>query len=75
MKLLASTLDFICKLGLQVGGSKSRGLSLLEVDREASRAWFCDFTKIRGRLALEMLLDPRKGREMELAELLRTGRS
>jgi len=69
-RLLANTLDFIRKLGLQVGGSKSRGLGLLEVDEEASRAWFCDFTKARGSSALEMLLDPRKGDEMKLKELV-----
>ena len=77
-KLLASTLEFIRRLGLQVGGSKSRGLGLLRVDEEASRAWFCDFTEARGSLALEMLLDPRKGHKMkleELVEFLRTGRS
>ena len=77
-KLLASTLEFIRRLGLQVGGSKSRGLGLLRVDEGASRAWFCDFTEAHGSPALEMLLDPRKGHKMrleELVEFLRTGRS
>lgn len=70
-RLLASTLDAILKLHLQLGASKSRGLGLLKVDEERSRAWFCDFSRADEMRAAELLTDPRRGEEFRLRELVR----
>ena len=69
-RLLASTLEFILKLGLRLGGSKSRGLGFMKPDLEKSVAWLCDFEARRGPEALEMLLDPRRGEELGLEKLV-----
>jgi len=69
-RLLASTLEFILKLGLKLGSSKSRGLGLLKLDDRSSIAWLCSFEDRSREEALDMLIDPSKGEKLSLEELI-----
>jgi len=68
--LLASLLDVMCKLGLQVGARKSAGYGLLIVDDELTNTWFLDFTCMKGEEAVKLLTSPRKHERMSVQELI-----
>lgn len=58
-KLLGATLDYILKLGLHLGGGKSRGLGVVEVDEGSSKAWMIDYTQLNMEDRVKLLANPK----------------
>jgi CRISPR-associated RAMP protein (TIGR02581 family) len=48
-RLLAVILDYMIKLGIEIGGLKSRGYGLIKLDDENSRVKIVDFKEIKDR--------------------------
>ena len=69
--ILASTLEGVKELGLEVGGFKSRGAGMLVLDREKSSVRYVDYERLSGDDLLAALAKPEeRGSRMSIAEFV-----
>ena len=66
--ILAGVLEWICKLGIEVGGFKSRGAGWMSLRKEDSEVYVVEFNRLTGDEVVDLLLDPTKGRRMTVEE-------